>query len=94
MVCPYKSPECKKGKKCADCRAMEKIIKKGKCVKCKKPTSKETLEWNGGTCEPCTEEEMGEIEAEEEEANFEEEEADLLFFAAFNNEHYEGRRDA
>lgn len=43
---------------------MEKILKRGKCVECKKPTGKKTLKWNGGTCDPCTDKEMAETEKE------------------------------
>ena|SRR3989344_9129758 len=67
MSCPYSWVSswkgCTKDKKCAECRGMEKILKRGKCVECKKPTSKAVLRQNGGTCDSCTDEEMAEYEA-------------------------------
>ncbi|GEM_PF-4209922 len=68
MSCPYSWVSgwkgCAKNKKCAECRGMGKILKVGKCVECKKPTSKTVLRENGGTCGPCTDEEMAETERE------------------------------
>ena len=70
MGCPYSWVSgwkgCTEDKKCVECLAMKKILAAGKCVECKKPTSKEVLRENGGTCESCTAKEMEESDFNEE----------------------------